>query len=159
MFSLFNRVKTEDVFNQIKTKMLWYQTKGIPEKSSRTSTNYVVSPYNYCDKDKCGFAIKTQKDGLRLEFNFSYNKKKKESWFRIFVFDLDLTVSKNGMEMIRNQYKQFNFYFSGMTVIGYPQRTCKSVMDCFNYLQEAMGAWNSCQLYNLLVDLKKTLKK
>ena len=159
MFSFFNRVKTEDVFNKVKTKMLWWNTKGIPEKSARTSDNYVISPYNYLEKDKCGFAIKTKKDGLRLEFNFSYNKKKKECWFRIFVFDLDLSVSKNGMQMIREKYDNFKFFFSGMTVIGYPERTCKSVMDCFYYLQDAMAAWNTSDVYSLLVDLNKTLKK
>lgn len=159
MFSLFNKVKTEDVYNQIKTKMLWYQTKGIPEKSCRTSDNYVVSPYSYCEKDKCGFSIKTKKDGLRLEFSFSFNKKDKESTFKVWVYDLDLSISKDGMRMIKEKYPQFNFSFLTATIVNYPTRKCKSVMDCFYYLQDAMGAWNSCDLYNLLVDLNKTLKK
>ena len=153
--NLFNKVKTEDVYNKVKTKMLWYSTKGIPEKSLRNSDNYVISPYNYCEKDKCGFAIKTKKDGLRLEFNFSYNKKEKKCWFRVFVFNLDLTYSKKGMEMIKQKYTNFNVAFNTMTIVAYPQKTCKTVMDCFNYLQDAMGAWNTSDLYNLLVDLSK----
>ncbi|MBR5439254.1 MAG: hypothetical protein IKV61_03450 [Clostridia bacterium] len=159
IFDLFNRVKTEDVYNKVKTKMLWWNSYGIPLNSNRNSDNYVVSPYNYCKKDKCGFAIKTKKDGLRLEFNFTYDKKEKECLFRIFVFDLDLSVSKNGMEMIRKKYSQFKFTFIGMTVVVFPARKCRTVMDCFNYLQDGMAAWNTSELYNLLVDLNKTLNK
>ena len=157
--NLFNPVKTEDVYNKVKTKMLWWNTKGIPEKSVRNSDNYVISPYNYCEKEKCGFAIKTKCDGLRLEFNFSYNKKDKECMFRIFVYDLDLSFSKDGMEMIRKKYSKFNFSFMGLTLVVFPRRTCKTVMECFNYLQDGMAAWNTSDLYNLLVDLNKTLKK
>lgn len=160
LLDLFDRVKTEDVYNKVKTKMLWWNTYGIPLNGDRNSDNYVISPYNYCQKDKCGFAIKTKKDGLRLEFNFSYNKKDKESWFRVFVYDLDLTVSKKGMEMIKEKYPKFKFGFLGMTVIAYPPKKCRTVMQCFDYLREAMAVWNtSDNLYSLLVDLNKTLKK
>ena len=160
LFNLFDRVKTEDVYNKVKTKMLWWNTYGIPLNGDRNSNNYIISPYNFCEKNKCGFAIKTKRDGLSLEFNFIYNKKEKESTFRVFIYDLDLTVSKDGMEMIRKKYSKFKFTFMGMTVVIFPQRKCKTVMDCFNYLQDAMAAWNtSGDLYSLLVDLNKTLNK
>ena len=154
----FKKIKTEDVFKMARTKMLAWNTKGIPTLSYRTSTNYYESKYNYVEKNKCGFALKTEKDGLRLEFNFSYDKKDKEAWFRIFVYDLDLSYSKEGMRLIKEKYKQFDFSFMGLTLIVCKKRVCKTVQDCFKYLTDSMAAWNTCDLYSLLVDLKKLSK-
>jgi hypothetical protein len=154
----FNRIKTEDVYKMVRTKLLAWNTKGIPMLSYRNKSNYYESTSNKVEKKYCKFSLVTETSGLKLEFYFSYDKKTKEAWFRVFAHNLDLSYSKEGSRLIREKYKEFDFNFYGFTSVICKPKVCKTVQDCFKYLTDCMAKWNSCDIYNLLVDLNK-LKK
>ena len=154
----FNRIKTEDVYKMVRTKLLAWNTKGIPTLSYRNKNNYYEYNYNGASAKECFFKLYTEKDGLKLEYIFNYDKKKKEAWFRVVISNLDLSYSKDGMRMIREKYSQFNIGFSTYTLISCEHKVCKTVQDCFKYLTDCMAKWNTSDIYNLLVDLNK-LKK
>lgn len=154
----FNRIKTEDVYKMVRTKLLAWNTKGIPTLSYRNKDNYYENKHNYANKKECFFMLNTIKDSFRLEFTFSYIKKTKKAWFRITARGVDLSYSKEGMRLIREKYKDFDFTFLSDTYINIDDKVCKTVQDCFKYLTDCMAKWNSCDLYNLLVDINK-LKK
>ena len=105
----FNRIKTEDVYKMVRTKLLAWNTKGIPTLSYRNKDNYYENKYNCANKKECFFMLNTIKDNFRLEFTFSYIKKTKKAWFRIAAKGVDLSYSKEGMRLIREKYKDFDY--------------------------------------------------
>ena len=90
-----------------------------------------------------------------FSFKVQYNKNKSMS-FDIRAERLNLTYSQNGMKMIREQYKHYQFNFNlGNTHMNVFRSYINTLKDFEYALRDEIKRWNNSGLYNLLLELYK----
>ena len=148
---LFDRYKAIRTAKKILNEEL---ELGVPKKATRKNgkRKEFFKPY-YCGR----FSSITLKACDERPFTFRVEYTKKHSLeFTITPENLDLSYSPNGMKMIREQYKHYEFTFYKMsTTIKVGNYFLNNANEFIAKLREEVQYWNRSGLYNLLLELYK----
>ena len=146
------------LFKIARSKFLNTEVKGVPSDVYRSSVNLIESKENYANSSACSFCIYLKNDNLSFDFSFIYVTKTKTAYVTSYFFNFDLTFSPEGIEMIKSKYNMFNFEFANFIKVSFPGRVCETEDEAHAYIDDFIRTWNENELYELLVELKKTLK-
>ena len=163
---LFNRLKSESVYEALKLTVPAMNVLGYPE-SSQICDDFKPCEENECSKTYCSFAMKVKYQGKwDIEFGFYYYQKDKEIGAFVRFRNLSLDGKWNGAsdelrESISKQFyskwdwEQFTFDFRGRgTTIYLAKRKIKEVADVGKYVFNFQESWNSKKIIDVLTQFQ-----
>lgn len=150
MCFFFKKLSAKEVYDFFNDVWKRLEMKGLPDKKSRNSENYAVSPYNTLKKEKCAYTMHVNCGKWRLHYNSYYDVKKKSVHFTVWYINLTIT-NPELQKQLRDVFKDFSFTFMpSAVIISSKDFSAKKIEDVKSAVSTFATQWDKSGIYDVL---------